>query len=711
MLSIRAILPLILVLALWLLPPAAAAQEGAAAGQPAGPPTEEVRRFLLLLSDSSVQEWLRSQIETAPATPSESSAGFDDALGNFVADRLRAIREHWRALLTAVPQVPGEIGDGFYRLRTEGTGYGGLRAFVALALLLGVGFTAEYVFVRLSRRFRRRVLDAPEDSVVDRLGKVGLRMLLALLAAIVFGLTSIGAFLAVDWPPLLGSVLTGYLAAAVLIRVAARLSRVLLGIPLAHLRIVPMETPLAQFWYRRAMPFVSVLLIGWASAVNLNLLDVARPVPAIVAYAFGLLLVAIAVETAWARRGIATATPEGAPGQEKRSALVTLLFSGFAILVWGLWVSSAMRLFWLLAVLVLVPAAVRVSGRAVENLLRPVGSLPAQGKPPSVLAALLERGVRVLLIVGSIYFLAWVWGIDIRSGSGGQWAQAMAAALNILVIALVAELIWHLAKTAIDQHLQEGGTPDASHQQARLRTLLPTLKKFLLAVLLCVSALMALSAAGVEIGPLLAGAGVLGIAVGFGAQTLVKDIISGMFYLLDDAFRVGEYIESGTYKGSVEAFSLRSVKLRHHRGPLYTVPFGVLGAVVNHSRDWVIDKITVGVTYDTDLAKAKKVIKQVSAEMMKDPELAGVILEPLKSQGVEQLGDFAIQLRMKVKTKPGEQFIVRRAAYDRIKKAFDANAIKFALPTVQVTGGEASVAAAGAAVQAMQGSGDPTTQR
>ena len=102
---------------------------------------------------------------------------------------------------------------------------------------------------------------------------------------------------------------------------------------------------------------------------------------------------------------------------------------------------------------------------------------------------------------------------------------------------------------------------------------------------------MALSALGVEIGPLIAGAGVVGVAIGFGAQTLVKDIIAGMFYLLDDAFRVGEYIQSGNYKGTVESFSLRSVKLRHHRGPLYTVPFGVLGAVQNMSRDWVIDKI------------------------------------------------------------------------------------------------------------------------
>src|SRR3546814_10847173 len=96
---------------------------------------------------------------------------------------------------------------------------------------------------------------------------------------------------------------------------------------------------------------------------------------------------------------------------------------------------------------------------------------------------------------------------------------------------------------------------------------------------------MTLSAMGIEIGPLIAGAGVVGVAIGFGAQTLVKDVISGVFYLLDDASRVGEYIQSGSYTGTVESFSLRSVKLRHHRGPLYTVPFGELGAVQNRSEE------------------------------------------------------------------------------------------------------------------------------
>ncbi len=204
---------------------------------------------------------------------------------------------------------------------------------------------------------------------------------------------------------------------------------------------------------------------------------------------------------------------------------------------------------------------------------------------------------------------------------------------------------------------------------------------------------------GVQIGPLIAGLGVLGVAIGFGAQSLVRDVIAGVFYLLDDAFRVGEYIQSGNYKGTVESFSLRSVKLRHHRGPLYTVPFGVLGAIQNMSRDWVIDKLSVGVTYDSVTSNlARKLIKQIgeTLDLAEEPGIhADDPRDSLKMQGVGQFGDFAIQIQMKLMTRPGEQFVIRRRAYAMIKKAFDANGINFAYPDpVQLAGeGEPSTPA------------------
>ena len=239
----------------------------------------------------------------------------------------------------------------------------------------------------------------------------------------------------------------------------------------------------------------------------------------------------------------------------------------------------------------------------------------------------------------------------------------------------------------------------------RARTLLPLARKFLVVVLVVMTAMLILSAIGVNIGPLLAGAGVIGLAIGFGAQTLVRDIITGVFLLLDDAFRVGEYIVSGTYKGTVEAIGIRAVKLRHHRGPLYTVPFSELRGVQNQSRDWVIDKFSIGITYDSDIEKARKLIKKIGEKLAADPEHAPHIMEPMKMQGVDSFGDFAMQVRVKMKTRPGEQFVIRRKANALIKKAFDENGIKFASPTVMVSGGDAagvSNAAAAAAAQSIK---------
>jgi small-conductance mechanosensitive channel len=164
-----------------------------------------------------------------------------------------------------------------------------------------------------------------------------------------------------------------------------------------------------------------------------------------------------------------------------------------------------------------------------------------------------------------------------------------------------------------------------------------------------------------------------------------------MFYLLDDAFRIGEYIVAGEYKGTVESFSLRSVRLRHHRGPIYTVPFGSLGAVQNLSRDFVIDKFVLNVTYDSDLDKARKILKDVGKELAADPELAPLIIEPLKMQAVGDFGDAGVQIKVKMMCIPGGQYMVRKKAYPLIKKKFDENGIQFAYPTVKIAEDSADV--------------------
>jgi small-conductance mechanosensitive channel len=299
----------------------------------------------------------------------------------------------------------------------------------------------------------------------------------------------------------------------------------------------------------------------------------------------------------------------------------------------------------------------------------------------------------------------------LKTKSGGA---VLAAAVNAAIAILVGYIVWALIKYAVDKRLavkstdpgasgaaREEGEGGTARVGTRAETLLPLFRAFAFIIIIAVIVLSVLSSFGVDIGPLLAGAGIVGIAVGFGAQSLVKDIFSGIFFLIDDAFRIGEYISFGNLRGEVEGISIRSLRLRHHRGAVHTVPYGEIRSITNYSRDWVIMKLRLGVKYGTDIDKVRKLIKKLGQEMLADPDYGHLLLEPPKSQGILEFGDYAIIIRVKFKTKPREEFVIRRVLNERLKKLFEANGIEFAFPTVTVVSvpggegeGEGDVAAA-----------------
>nr|WP_246499278.1 mechanosensitive ion channel family protein [Azospirillum soli] len=180
---------------------------------------------------------------------------------------------------------------------------------------------------------------------------------------------------------------------------------------------------------------------------------------------------------------------------------------------------------------------------------------------------------------------------------------------------------------------------------------------------------------GIEIGPLLAGAGVVGIAIGLGAQSTIADILAGVFFLLEDAFHMGDYVEVGNLRGTVEGISLRSLKLRHHRGAIHTLPFGQIKALTNYTRDWALMRLEFRVPPDTDLSLVKKLVKDIGKELAADPEMGPNFLEPLKSQGVRRVEDDALIIGVKFISKPNEQFVIRREAYQRLIRAFNEHGI------------------------------------
>ena len=678
---------------------------------PAPVPTQ-VQELMRLLNDPVVRDWIAAQHPAEPASAStapaaDTAAGSSMAMnpGGFLDRRLAEIRTHLIALAEVVPNLPGELADARSRLMVELEDRGAWRVMLLILVFLGFGFLAERLLRRLLAGIQRWIVGISLDTIGDRLRAAAIRLAFSIGLVLAFGIGSVGAFLMFDWPPFLREIVLAYLLALLILRMVLAFCRFALAPGGERFRLVPLSTPAAWYWYRRIGVATGWLAIGWVTVATLRRLGLSSSGCEFIAYCLGLVLLAIGIEAVWRRpAAVAEATPGEMPHADRRR-LVTWLLTGYFILIWALWFLSMMPLFWLLVAVVMLPLALRGMRRAVNHLLRPPGAAAVTGRS-RIIEVCLDRGLRLLLIIGGAFLLTKAWHIDLAAMTMQDTltTRLVRGVLKAVVIALVAEFLWHFFRAVIDTKLagadpRPGASDEEIRRGSRLRTLLPILRNILMVVIIVLGGLMVLSSMGIEIGPLIAGAGVVGVAVGFGAQTVVKDVISGMFYLLDDAFRVGEYIQSGSYKGVVESFSLRSVKLRHQRGPIFTVPFGELGAVQNMSRDWVIDKLMIGVAYGTDLEKARKLIKEIGKELAANPEHAPHILQPLKMQGVEQFGEYAIQIRMKMMTKPGEQFVIRRKALAAINQAFKEKGIEFARPTVQVAGGDTQGAGAAAAAR------------
>jgi len=315
---------------------------------------------------------------------------------------------------------------------------------------------------------------------------------------------------------------------------------------------------------------------------------------------------------------------------------------------------------------------------AIHNPLSP---------PVRTLKDLAENAAALLAVMGGFAIILSFWGVDVTGDKHGLVRLA-----DFLIVLFLSYLGYQAIKISIDQKMAEEGDlvePEPGEEggaggASRLATLLPLARNFLLITVVVMSGMILLSQLGVDIAPLFAGAGVIGLAIGFGAQTLIRDIFSGAFFLVDDAFRKGEYIDCGSVKGTVEKISIRSMQLRHHLGALNTIPLEEIQQLTNFSRDWSMMKLSLRVTYDTDVEKVRKLIKNLGQELMEHPEVGDKFLQPLKSQGVLAMEDSAMILRVKFMTQPGEQFVIRKLVFAKIQELFDREGIKFAHRQVTV---------------------------
>ena len=697
-------LPGLLIAALvaaWL--PAGAAAQAVAAGN-----ADELKRLI----DRAHAQGAQVVVIQAPP-PAEAGAA---APGDRIEDRAIEVRARLRAVLADAPAFPERLGAAILGysddLSMEWLAWALLSPFAFLA----VGAAAARAFRRWGRGQFPGASAAAPTSRAEKLARLLLDGVMEALGVAIMATAALLLVVAFDRGEDHVRMTQFLIVAQVAgVGVLAAFFRSLFAPHAPACRLLHIPDADAKALYRDVVAVLSLVALAGGTALWIDLLSLdanAHLLSTIAAaLASALALGGFAIRHRRAVAGAILGAADARPGRRAARLLarvwhvlaVAYLLAAWAVTTVRLVLDRPAALELVTAPVVVLFGAIGVYGAAMlaiewafrcrrgEGGPEPAAVEAPPGLPLRTYKGLAERAAGLVVTGLAIWSVLVVWGVDLTADGGvlrslwemllvGFLAWLAAAAVNVAVDRRIAAE----GGFAVAERGDEGGAGGAS----RLATLLPLLRNFVLVAIAAIFAMIALSELGVDIAPLFAGAGVVGLAVGFGAQTLIRDVFSGAFFLVDDAFRVGEYIDIGTVKGTVEKISIRSMQLRHHKGPLHTVPFGGIAHLTNFSRDWVIMKLPLRLTYDTDVEKVRKLIKTLGQELLDHPVIGGAFLDPLKSQGVYQMEDSAMIVRVKFMTRPGEQFVVRKLVYQRIREMFEREGIKFAHRevTVRVTG-------------------------
>lgn len=693
-------------------------------------PTEltegQVDPFLATLTDAQARKVLGQVLRQSAA---EKAGAKDPGGGWFMigpvflnaAQKVTDARDQLRTYLSSTATETTRAGEFFDTLseqRSWGTLFGRLAGVV---IIIGCGLGLRRLFVQKTAGVRDQLLGAVRLGKAEFFGRIFTRLMLEIGGAAVYVFSTFALFVIFFRPEQTGYVfVASYLVASYYIVLIALISRVVFSPAAPALRLFPMPDDLARFFHRWLMWIILSSGVLVATSTVFDRLGGTRELYLLLYSLSGALVIFSLVVMVWQKRKSVARAIEGEDEAAGKTGMpirrllarswhwLAMLYILWMAVDWvaGVILEGRLTLLNLILSIFIIPIFFGLDQWGQRLLKIAAGETPAlipltgypeadpAQKPPEEpqegfrnYVPHIRRAYRAVLLAFAFFVVLRFWGIDLPLGR--VFTQGVFSVIVTLALGLIA---WQIIKARIDRKIkdetlagdeeaaEEGGGPGGS----RAVTLLMLLRKFILAVLFVLVLLITLSSIGVDIAPLIAGAGVVGLAIGFGSQTLVKDIIAGIFFLTEDAFRIGDYVEAGSAKGTVVQMSLRSLKMRHPRGMLYNVPFGDLKTVTNFSRDYIITKLDVRLRFDADLEKVRKIIKKINKEIMQDEEHRAALLSDIKSTGVRQIDDSALIVRVKFKTVPGKQFGLRRDIFARLQKAFQTSGIEFAHRNVTV---------------------------
>ncbi|MBN9564121.1 MAG: mechanosensitive ion channel [Alphaproteobacteria bacterium] len=473
----------------------------------------------------------------------------------------------------------------------------------------------------------------------------------------------------------------------------------------ARLRLVLLSNPAAQYVMRWLRRLIGVAVFGIALADAGLLPGLSQEAHDAVLKAVGLVLHVMLIVIVLEKRAAVARRLRAPPGAK---GFIAAVRNGFAVTwhwialfylvaAWLVWAVELPNGFTRLLHFAVTTAVVLLVGRLVlivvlgtlDRLTRPrpeLASDPLIGTRLRLYLPILRRVLTVLVYGLVLLELLQVWGLGtvswLTDSISGR--RVLSACGSVALTILLAFIAWEAASIAIERHLARLAGEQQAARSARLRTLLPLLRTALLITLLVIVALMVLSDLGINIAPLLAGAGVVGIAIGFGSQKLVQDVITGLFLLLENAVQVGDVVTVAGLGGSVEHLSIRSIRLRAEDGSVHVIPFSSVTTVTNMTRDFGYAVIEASVSYNDEYDDVVTVLRDIVKEMREEPRWASEIRDDLEVMGLEKFADSSILIKARIRCGPFGRWSIRREFNRRMKLRFDEHGIEIPYPHQQL---------------------------
>ncbi|MBR0647948.1 mechanosensitive ion channel domain-containing protein, partial [Plastoroseomonas hellenica] len=626
------------------------------------------------------------------------------------SQRLSALSDQLVAAVQALTDIPAMARWASAVARDPVTQRRVLDAGWKLVLIFGLGLLAEWLAHRALRR-PRDALDAMAPVSggnwrwLRRIPLVIARLGLDLVPVGAFAIVSYGLISAVNPLPTTQLVILTVNNAYMVSRAVMASSRMLLSPASAPLRLLPVADETAAYitvWLRR---ITLVIVFGYAMAeagllfgLPWSAYDFITRVCLLVVTLF-LIIVILQNRQAIADVLRAPELPEtqrpaagrrfARSARDRLAEVWHILAILWLLAAWGVWALQVREGFErltrvsLLTVVILVAAKLIdvVARRAIQRGFRVgpdlAGRYPGlEARANRYLPALKGIVTAIVTILAGLLLLE-AWGLDSFSWfAQGQLGNRLVSSLvSIGFTVFLAVLVWEVVNAAIARHLQRLARDAQAARSARVRTLLPMLRTALLVFILVFVALNALSEIGVNVAPLLAGAGVIGLAIGFGSQKLVQDVITGIFLLFEDAVAVGDVVQLGGLTGVVEQLSIRSIKLRALDGAVHIIPFSAVTTVTNNTRDFAFAVLDIALAYGQDLDSVTTVLKDIVTEMRGEGRWRTAIRDDMDIMGVDKLAEGGLTLRCRVKTDPTQRWPVQRELNRRIERSFGANGI------------------------------------